>query len=127
MSGPIKLAKLILNMEFADMGIKIHFIYSIDFYRNNKDKCFVYTNNDWCIMRGQYFTINLKSKMILIPKDGKLDFVYVEFLSEQERYNFLKLFRNLLLEWSSASFFNNEKIFEKTPKIEYDDITWSIY
>ncbi len=83
--------------------------------------------SDWMFFVGHGFSINMKRKLFMIPKQPNKSKTFITFRTEKERYDWLKEFHELLLQWSNIEFFKNKEGFTDKPNIKFHNNVWIIF
>ena len=126
--------KMTLKIDLIDtnkIGIELLQVTVIYDKKGRHDQHLIRTDNNWTFMVSEYFACVIIQKMFIIPdrknrESTTLTDILV-FKNDKIRYEFLKSFKDALLEWSGNETFANVHRFEKTPHIKYDNNKWTIF
>ena len=122
--------KLMLKIDLeGEKDLKILLILLDKYYSEHYlDKKIFIASNGFTIYRGSLFTV-FKAGVLHLPNNfmvGDTNVDKVSFISDRERYEFLKKMQSALLEWSKSPFW--EDFTEKSRiKLTYKDKLWLLF
>jgi len=87
----------------------------------------IITDNGWMFFVGLDFSINKRTKIIIIPQNPNKHEDTIYFSSNENRKEILKDIHTALLHWSCDKSFKYDTAFDKNPNIKFHKNIWIIF
>mgnify|MGYP007070564618 CR=1 FL=1 len=122
--------KLILKIDLdGDKGLNMSIILLDKYYSDHYTKTNQFFSKvSFNIIRGEKFTL-WKSTSMTLPRNfqiGAKNSAKISFGSDKERYNYLKILKNSLIEWSQSEFWEGFNEPEKV-RLNFSTRVWVLF
>lgn len=129
--GYTKSPKLILKFNFeGEKKLKVTLILLNKYYLENNINESFFGKNDGFLIYKSNSLLMFKSKTLGLPKSfpkTNIQSTIVYFNSDKERYEFLKVLRNSLLEWSNSKIWKDYNKDINNISIKFGTNTWILF